>query len=324
MAKGIVIETYGGPEVLKLRNIDLHAVKKGEVRIKHSRIGVNYHDTYVRSGQYKTLKLPGIPGIEAVGVIIEASPEITNLRVGDRVAYVTGEYGVYCTERNIDASEVYKIPDTISDDVAGSSFLRGLTVEMLVRRVHRVSKGENILIQAAAGGMGQLLCQWASHLGAIVTGTVRTDEQAEKALAAGCRHIIRYKDEDVPERIMEITQGQGADVVYDGVGLSTFQGSVDALTLCGHLVNFGQSSGTVPPLNMTTLSAKSLTLSRPVIFHYLKDSRLRGEMVQSVFSALETGVLKVSSPRKFDLADAEEAHQILEKEGASVPLLLSL
>ena len=322
MAQAVVIEQYGGPEVLRIKEVPVGPPKANEVRLRHTRIGVNFHDVYVRSGLYKTLQLPGIPGIEAAGVVTECGSAVTRWKVGERAAYVTGAYGVYASERVIDQAQLLRIPAGVSDEVAASALLRGLTVEMLLRRVHHFTPGSWILVQAAAGGVGQLLCQWASHMGATVIGTVADDEQDRAAAAAGCHHRIHFKRENVVERVRELTQGKGVSVAYDGVGKDTFAGSLDCLDYCGHLVNFGQSSGSVPPFEVSRLAAKSSSLSRPIVFHYVREAAQREEMAANVFRALEQGWLTVKPARTFPLADAAESHRVIEAAGATVPLVL--
>jgi len=322
MAQAIVIEQYGGPEVLKLKEVAVGAPEPHQVRMQHTRIGVNFHDVYVRSGLYKTLQLPGVPGIEAAGVVTACGRDVTRWKVGDRVAYVTGAYGVYASERVIDQAQLLRVPAGVSDEVAASALLRGLTVEMLLRRVHHVTAGSWILVQAAAGGVGQLLCQWAAHTGARIIGTVADDEQDKAATAAGCQYTINFNRENVVERVREITNGKGVAVAYDGVGKESFAGSLDCLDFCGHLVNFGQASGSVPPFEVSRLAAKSNSLSRPIIFHYVRESAQREEMAANVFNALEEGWLKVRPARTLPLADAAESHRVIESIGATVPLVL--
>jgi NADPH2:quinone reductase len=322
MPQAIVIEQYGGPEVLKLKEVQVGAPGPGQVRLKHSRIGVNFHDVYVRSGLYKTLQLPGTPGVEAAGVVTQYGPDVTRWKVGDRVAYITGAYGVYASERLIDQAQLLRIPSGVGDEVAASALLRGLTVEMLLRRVHHVTAGSWILVQAAAGGVGQLLCQWASHIGAKIIGTVADDEQDSAATAAGCHYNINFKRENVVERVREITEGRGVAVAYDGVGKESFAGSLDCLDYCGHLVNFGQASGAVPPFEVSRLAARSNSLSRPIVFHYVREAAQREEMAANVFQALEEGWLKVKPARTFPLAEAAESHRVIESVGATVPLVL--
>lgn len=322
MAQAVVIEQYGGPEVLQLKEVQVGAPEPNQVRLRHTSIGVNFHDVYVRSGLYKTLQLPGIPGIEAAGVVTQCGSDVNRWKVGDRVAYVTGSYGVYATERVIDQAQLLRVPTDVSDEVAASALLRGLTVEMLLRRVHHVTPGSWILVQAAAGGVGQLLCQWASHVGARIIGTVADDEQDTVATAAGCQHTINFKRENVVERVREITEGRGVAVAYDGVGKESFSGSLDSLDYCGHLVNFGQASGSVPPFEVSRLAARSSSLSRPIVFHYVREAAQREEMAGNVFRALQEGWLKVKPARTFPLAEAAESHRVIESAGATVPLVL--
>lgn len=322
MPEAVVIQEYGGPEALRLQAVQVGDPGPRQVRLRHTRIGVNFHDVYVRSGLYKTLPLPGIPGIEAAGGVVACGAQAGRWKPGDRVAYVTGAYGVYASERLIDAAELLPIPDGVSDATAASALLRGLTVEMLVRRVHQVAPGRWILVQAAAGGVGQLLCQWAARLGARIIGTVGDDAQAELARAAGCRHPVWYRREDVAGRVREITGGQGVAVAYDAVGGESFFGSLDALDYFGHLVNFGQASGPVPAFEVSRLAARSTSVSRPIVFHYLREAKAREEMAAAVFGGLKDGWLKVGAAREFALADAAQAHRVIESEGASAPLLL--
>ena len=321
MSRAIVVNEYGGPEVLRIQDVTVGDPGPGQVRIRHVAIGVNFHDVYVRSGLYKTLSLPGTPGIEASAEVTAVGDGVERFAVGDRVAYVTGQYGVYAAERLIDAETLIALPASLSHQAAASVLLRGLTVEMLLYRVHAVKARDFVLVQAAAGGVGQLLCQWASRLGAIVIGAT-TEDQMERALAAGCQHVIRYQREDLPQRVAEITGGRGVAVVYDGVGQATFAQSLESLAYRGHLVNFGQASGSVPPFEVSALAKRSNSLSRPIIFHYLLDAAERAQMADNVFKAHADGWLRVNEPIEFDLADAAESHRVLESQGASRPLLL--
>ena len=322
MADAIVIDTCGGPEVMQLRHVDVPPPGPGQVRLRHTRIGVNFHDVYVRSGLYRTLALPGTPGIEAVGVVLDCGPGVTRWRPGDRVTCVTGEYGVYASERLIDADLLLALPDEVGDDVAASVLLRGLTADMLLRRVHAVGPGDWILVQAAAGGVGQLLCRWAAHLGARVIGTVAQPGQAEVATQAGCTLVLDSRQDDFVQCVREATGGGGVAVAYDGVGRDTFDRSLQSLDFCGHLVNFGQASGAVAPFDVSRLAARSLSLTRPIIFHHLRDAAVREAMAGRLFGMLAAGVLSVGAPRLFALADAAQSHRVLEAEGATRPLLL--
>lgn len=322
MTDAIVIEAYGAPEVMQLRRVALGEPGPGQVRLRHTRIGVNFHDIYVRSGLYRTLALPGTPGIEAAGVVDACGPGVTALRPGDRVAYVSGAYGVYAAERLIDASLLLRLPEHVGDDVAASVLLRGLTADMLLQRVHHVRAGDWVLVQAAAGGVGQLLCRWAVHLGARVIGSVAHAGQTDAALRAGCSLVLDSHQDDVARRVREATGGEGVAVAYDGVGHATFTASLESLAFCGHLVNFGQASGAVPPFEVAQLATRSLSLTRPIIFHHLREAAVRDAMAARVFAALGAGVLEVPAPRHFALADAAQAHRVLEAEGATTPLLL--
>jgi NADPH2:quinone reductase len=322
MAQAIIVEEYGGPENLLLRDVSIGSPGPGQVRLRQTWIGVNYHDIYVRSGLYKTLALPGIPGVEAVGVVEEVGCGVDLVRTGDRVCYISRTYGAYATDRLIDASLLMAIPHTLTDSVVASALLRGLTTVMLMSEIYTVEHDDVVLIQAAAGGVGQLLCQWAARKGALVIGTVLEEALVPKAKAAGCQHVILTRSEDVAERVWALTDGHGADVAYDGVGKATFRGSLDSLAVLGHLVSYGQVSGMVEGFQVSDLASKSLTLSRPILFDYTQNPLIRNRMAKEVFVALEEGWLSVGAPREYPLAKASESHRQLEAEGASSPLLL--
>jgi NADPH2:quinone reductase len=322
MARAILIERYGGPEVLQPRDVDVGAPGEGELRLRQTFLGVNFHDVYVRTGQYRTLELPGIPGIEGVGVVEQVGPGVTGFRAGDRIGYITRAYGCYATERLLPAQIAIKLPDHMDDRTAASVLLKGLTVEMLVQRVHRITSGQWVLVQAAAGGVGQLLVQWAARLGARVIGTVGSRGKVALARAAGCEEVILYREEDVARRVAAITAGRGVDVVYDGVGQDSFAGSLASLAFCGHLVNFGQASGPVAPVALSELQARSTTLSRPVVFHYAAQASALEQMAQSLFGALEQGWLTVEEAIEFPLEQAAAAHGLLESRSATRPIVL--
>jgi len=255
MAETIVLRAHGGPETLQIDQVDVGDPGSGEIRIRQTAIGVNYHDVYVRSGLYQTLPLPGVPGIEAVGVVTATGPETAGFAVGDRIGYITGQYGAYASARVLPARLAIPLPEAIDDHLAATVLLKGLTAAMLVRRVHRIRPGQTVLVHAAAGGVGRLLCQWATALGATVIGTVGAAAKREVALAAGCAHVILYREVDFVAEVRRLTGGQGVDVAYDGVGKDTFYGSLETLATCGHLVNFGQASGPVEPLAIPRLAA---------------------------------------------------------------------
>jgi NADPH2:quinone reductase len=322
MAQAIFLEGYGGPEVLRAREVAVGAPGPGELRLRQTCVGVNFHDVYVRTGQYRTLAPPGIPGIEAVGVVDAIGPEVEGFRVGDRIGYITRAYGCYAGERLLPARIAIPLPAHVDDRTAASVLLKGLTVEMLVQRVHRIAPGQWVLVQAAAGGVGQLLVQWAARLGARVIGTVGSAGKMEVARAAGCEHVILYREEDVAARIAAITGGRGVDVVYDGVGHDSFAGSLASLAMCAHLVNFGQASGPVPPLALSDLQARSTTVSRPVVFHYAAQPGALQAMSAALFDALARGWLRVPEPIEFPLAEAAAAHALLESRSATRPVVL--
>jgi NADPH2:quinone reductase len=312
MTRIILMKEPGGPEVLKVAETELPPPGAGELHLRQVAIGVNYHDVYVRSGLYRTLPLPGVPGIEAVGIVEEVGSGVTAFAPGDRIGYVTGQYGCYAEARNLDAALAVKIPATIGDVEAAASLMKAFTVAMLVHRVHRLERGQTILVHAAAGGVGQLLCSWAHSLGVTVIGTVGSREKAEIARAHGADHVIFYRQEDVAARVAEITGGTGVSAVYDAVGADTFEGSLASLGFEGHLIGYGQASGPVPPFTMPLLATRSLTVSRPIVFHYLRTPRMLAAMADQVFDAFARGVIKPIQPTVLPLEQAAEAHRLLE------------
>ena len=322
MATAIVLRRYGGPEVLTSERVEVGRPGRGELRVRQTAIGVNFHDCYVRSGLYRTLALPGIPGIEAAGVIEEIGPDVSGFAVGDRIAYVTGQYGAYASERLMPAAIALRLPAGVSEADAATVLLKGLTTEMLTREVHPLKAGDIVLVHAAAGGVGRLLCRRARQLGATVIGTVGSEAKAEIARAAGCAHMILYRQEDFVARVKEITGGRGVDVAYDSVGRDTFDGSLESLALRGHLVNFGQASGSVPPFEVSRLAARSTSVSRPILFHYVAERAALEELAAPVFEAVLSGLFPVEPGRSFPLADAGAAHRALEARQAEGPLLL--
>lgn len=312
MTRVIQMSEYGGPEVLRLAKIELPPPGPGELRLRQVAIGVNYHDVYVRSGLYQTLALPGIPGIEAIGVVEQVGAGVTHVAPGDRIGYITGQYGCYAEARNLDAALAVKIPAQITDVQAAATLMKAFTVAVLVGQVHRVERGQTILVHAAAGGVGQLLCSWARHLGATVIGTVGSEEKAAIARSHGAEHVLLYREEDVAARVAEITGGAGVAAAYDAVGADTFAGSVAALGFQGHLVAYGQASGPVPPFAMSLLASRSLTVSRPIVFHYLRTPEMLAEMAAKVFDAFAQGVIRPIEPTVLPLEQAAEAHRLLE------------
>jgi NADPH2:quinone reductase len=322
MATAIVLRGTGGPGVLNTESVTVGSPGKGELRIRQTAIGVNFHDVYVRSGLYQTLPLPGIPGIEAAGVVEAVGSDVSDFAAGDRIAYVTGQYGAYASERILPAALAIRLPPEISEQTAATVLLKGLTAEMLVREVHRVRPGDVVLVHAAAGGVGRLLCQRAHHLGATVIGTVGSEAKAEVARRAGCAHTILYRQEDFVACVREITDGRGVDVAYDSVGRDTFEGSLESLAFRGHLVNFGQSSGSVAPFEVSRLAARSNSVTRPIVFHYIATRADLERMAGSVFEAVAKDSLAVDPVKLLPLTEASAAHAELEARQASGPVLL--
>jgi NADPH2:quinone reductase len=321
MERAIVLKAVGGPEVLKSEPVTVSAPGNGQVRLRHTAIGVNFHDCYVRSGLYSTLALPGIPGLEAVGVVDAVGPDVVDFRPGDRVGYITREYGSYASARLIDSSVLIRLPDSLDDRIAAASLLRGLTAQMLVRQVFPVRAGHTALVHAAAGGVGRLLCQWAHHLGATVIGTVGSEEKAGLARSNGCDNTILYRTENFVEKVRTITDGRGVDVVYDSVGKDTFLGSLQSLAIRGHLANFGQSSGPIEPFRISLLFEKSNSISRPSVFHYFTGAE-RDLMAQAVFSAIANGVISAGRHHEYAFEDASKAHADMEARKTAGAVLL--
>ncbi len=323
MAKAIVLTEHGGPEKLTLKDVAVGKPGAGELRLRQTAIGVNFHDCYVRSGLYKTLQLPGIPGIEGAGIVEEVGTDVTAFAAGDRVGYVTTGYGGYTSERLLPAHLALKLSPGMSEETAAAVLLKGLTVSMLVNHVHAVQPGDFILVQAAAGGVGQLLCQWARHLGATVIGTVGSADKAEIAKHNGCHHTILYRNDDFVARVKDITGGKGVDAAYDSVGKETLMGSLACLTVRGHLVNFGQSSGPVAPFAVSALSTGSNSVTRPMMFHYMRDRQELDALAKPLFDVLASGVVKAGTPRRFPLAEAAAAHAALEARQTTGSVILS-
>ena len=312
MARAIVVRQYGGPEELKIEDVELGAPGPGQVRMRQGAIGVNFHDIYVRSGSYKTLALPGVPGIEASGVIEAIGADVKGFTVSERVCYVTQSYGAYADARLIEAQHLIKVPDGLDDRIVAASLVKGLTALMLVTKMRPLTAHDTCLVYAAAGGVGLALCQIARRIGARVIGVVGSPEKVARARDAGCTDVIIRAQDDVGKEVMTLTKGRGVDVVYDSVGKDTFASSLDILTPRGLLVNFGQSSGPVAPLAPSRLAAKSNAVWRPILFHYLRDAGERQAMADAFFAALRTGALKIDAGASFGLGQAAAAHQILE------------
>jgi NADPH2:quinone reductase len=274
---------------------------------------VNFIDVYFRTGLYPPPQLPFTPGMEGAGVVEAVGEGVTDLAAGDRVAYASPPPGSYAEARVIDAARLVKLPDNISEEQAAGMMLKGMTAQYLVRRSYRVQAGDTILVHAAAGGVGLIVCQWAKHLGATVIGTVGSEEKAELARAHGCDHPILYRDEDFVERVRDITGGAGVAVVYDSVGKDTFLKSLDCLRPLGMLVSFGQSSGAIEPLNVGLLAQKgSLFLTRPTLFTYVAKREDLVASANELFDVVGSGKVKIEVKQRFALAEAAEAHRALE------------
>jgi len=322
MPMAVRIHQTGGPEVLKYEKVKTPAPGPGEAVVRHAAIGVNFIDTYHRSGEYKLEELPACPGMEGAGVVESVGDDVTLVKPGDRVAYASPPPGAYAQERVIRADRLVALPDDISEEVAAGMMLKGMTANYLLRRTHRVQQGEPVLVHAAAGGMGLLLCQWAKHLGAVVIGTVGSAEKAEVAKAHGCDFPIVATEHDFLPAVAEITKGQGVGVVYDGVGRDTFDRSLGCLGILGHLVLYGQASGPVPPFDLQRLAAKSNTITRPVLFHYTARRRALETMANELFDVVRQGAVKIEVHHRFPLKDAAEAHKALESRETTGSVIL--
>ncbi|KAF4372075.1 hypothetical protein F8388_000291, partial [Cannabis sativa] len=312
MGKSIRVHELGGPEVLKWEDVEIGEPKEGEIRVKNKAIGLNFIDVYFRKGVYKAATLPFTPGMEACGVVTAVGPGLTGRQVGDLVAYAGVPMGSYSEEQILPADKVVPVPESIDPVIAASVMLKGMTAQFLLRRCFKVEPGQTILVHAAAGGVGSLLCQWGNALGATVIGTVSTKEKAAQAKEDGAHHVILYKEEDFVARVNEITSGNGVHVVYDSVGKDTFEGSLACLKLRGCMVSFGQSSGTPDPLPLSAIAAKSLFLTRPTLMHY---NVTRDELLAAageVFANISSGVLRVRVNHTYPLSEAPRAHADLE------------
>ncbi|HEX4859888.1 MAG TPA: quinone oxidoreductase [Rhizomicrobium sp.] len=319
--KAIRFHHTGGPEVLKLEDVELAAPAPGQVRVRHTAIGVNFIDTYHRSGLYK-LPLPSGLGSEAAGIVDALGDGVTTLKKGDRVAYA-GAIGAYAEANNVAADRLVKIPDGISDEIAAAALLKGMTAQYLLMRTYTVNPGDTILFHAAAGGVGLIACQWAKHLGATVIGTVGSDEKIALARAHGCTHVLNTSSEDWPRRVREITAGEGVPVVYDSIGKDTWNGSLDCLSVRGLMVSFGNASGAVPAFEPGILSAKgSLYLTRPTLVHYTRDARELQETADDLFGVIASGVVKVEVRQRFKLAEATKAHEALHSRATTGATIL--
>jgi NADPH2:quinone reductase len=312
MAKGIRFYTTGGPEVLQWESVEVGEPGPGQIRIRHHAVGLNFADTYFRTGLYRAA-LPAGMGVEAAGVIEAVGADVDTFDVGDRVTYTGSPLGAYSTERVMDAAHLIKLPAAISCETAAASTMRGLTSAYLMRRIATLNAGDTVLLHAAAGGVGLIVSQWAALLGIRVIGSVSTEEKAEIAEAHGCAHTIVYTREDIATRVREITDGRGVPVVFDSVGAKTFHASLDSLARRGLLVCFGTASGPIPPIDAMQLAIKgSVFVTRPALADYVADPAERAELAGELHGHIAAGRIRVEINQRYDLADAVRAHRDLE------------
>jgi NADPH2:quinone reductase len=311
MPHAIRIHEHGGPDKLRWEQVEIGAPGAGQVRVRNTAIGLNFVDTYQRSGLYPT-QLPFTLGSEGAGVVEAVGPQVKELKAGDRVAYA-GPIGAYAEVVLRPADRLVKIPAGVDDKTAAAMMLKGMTTQYLIRTTYRVKKGDTILMHAAAGGVGLILCQWAKHLGATVIGTVGSDDKVEPAKKAGCKHVIVTSREKFFDRVKEITKGKGVPVVYDGVGKDTFMDSLDCLQPLGLMVSFGNASGAVPPFNPGILSAKgSLFLTRPTLATYTAKREDLVKSAQELFAVVKSKKVKITINQTYPLREAAQAHADLE------------
>ncbi len=321
MAKAIRIHQTGGPDVLRYEDVEVGKPGPGEARLHQTALGLNFIDTYHRTGLYP-LPLPATLGMEGAGVVEEVGPGVTEVKPGDRVAYA-GVVGAHATERLIPADRLVVLPEGISDVQAAAMMLRGMTAQYLLHRTHKVTAGETILVHAAAGGVGLILCQWAKHLGATVIGTVGSDEKAALAQSNGCDHPIVYTRENFTERVRQLTGGAGVPVVYDSVGKDTFMGSLDSLQPLGLMVSYGNASGAVPPFSLGILSAKgSLFLTRPTLMTYNAKREALLASAQALFDVVRKGVVRIQANHTYALREAARAHAEIESRRTTGSVVL--
>jgi len=311
MAKAVRFHKQGGPEVLQLDEVPVGDPGAGQVRIRHAAIGVNFLDTYQRSGLYP-MQVPQIAGNEAAGVVQAVGPGVKDLKKGDRVVY-TGLVGAYCEERLAPADRMVKLPTGISEEQAASMLLKGMTVHYLIFTTYKVKKGDTVLWHAAAGGVGLIACQWLKKLGVTVIGTAGSDDKCALAKAHGAKHVVNYDRENFVERVKEITKGKKLPVVYDAVGKTTWEGSLDCLQPRGLMVSFGNASGAVAPVNLGILSAKgSLYVTRPTLNTHIASRADLVARAKALFDVVKSGKVKIETTKRYQLADAQAAHRDLE------------
>jgi len=320
--EAIVVDRHGDPDVLRLRQIDLPPPGPGEVRVRHHAVGVNFIDVYCRTGYFDLLPLPGVPGMEAAGVIEAVGSGVGAFSPGDRVAYACPPVGAYAQARNMAPDLLVRIPAEIDAEVAAATLLKGVTASFLLHDVHRVEASETVLIHAAAGGVGQFLVQWAKDIGARVIATVSTDDKKRIVEALGADHVIVYSREDFPDAVHRITGGRGADAIYDAVGRDTFAGSLESAAIRGHIISFGQASGPVGAWDVGRFASKSLTISRPNYAHYTSDPQDLAAHVDRFYGAVRRGAVRLEQPTRYPLADAVRAHADLEARRTTGSIVL--
>ena len=312
MSKAVRIHAHGGADAMRLEDVEVGEPSPGQVRLRQTAIGLNFIDVYYRTGLYPVPTMPATLGVEGAGVVEAVGDGVTDIKVGDRVGYAA-QIGAYAEKRLIQADRLVKIPDGISDTQAAAMMLQGMTAQYLLRRTYAVKPGDTVLVQAAAGGVGLILCQWAKHLGATVIGTVGNEDKAALAKAHGCDYPVIYTKEDFVHRVKEITKGNGVPVVYDSVGKDTFDRSLECLSPLGMMALFGQSSGKVPPFDLGMLAAKgSLFITRPTLNTYVAR---RADLIASaneLFDVVKSGAVKIEVRQTYKLSEVQKAHQDLE------------
>ena len=318
MVAAVRVHKHGGPEVLTFEDIEVPAPGQGQVKLKQHACGVNFIDAYFRTGMYPSpVGMPFVAGNEGAGEVIAVGPGVTDLKIGDRVAYVV-PLGAYAAERLLPADRAVKLPANITYEQAAGMMLKGMTAQYLLNRTFKVGKGMTVLMHAAAGGVGLILCQWAKHLGATVIGTVGSKDKAALAKANGCDHTILYRDEDFVAKVKEITGGKLCDVVYDGIGKTTFPASLDCIRPLGYFVSFGSASGQIEAFNINILQAKgSLFATRPTLNHYAAKREDLMAIAADLFSVVGSGAVKIPVNQKYALKDARKAHEDLEGRGTT-------
>lgn len=322
--EAIVMNRHGGPEVLELGRGEAVPPRQGEVRLRHTALGVNYIDVYCRTGYFPLIEPPGVPGMEAAGVVVDVGPGVDHLAAGDRVAYACAPPGAYCEFRTMTGELVVPLPDDLDDLTAAAVMLKGMSAEFLLHRVHAIRSEQVILVHAAAGGVGSLLCQWASDIGATVIGAVGNAEKANLARENGCHHVLVYDRDDLVASVMDITTGQGVDVVYDAVGAATLDRSFECLAVRGHLVSYGQASGAIPPVDIAAYASRSAMISRPNFVHYAGTGDAVRDITTRLFPMLSSGRLRPRIGLTMPLSAAAEAHRRLESRKTTGSIVLTV